>query len=126
MDSGNSVGKLTVKEVSRISSKRSQLAYLSACRTAENPPLLRADEVISVATGFQLAGFSHVIGTMWNANDQAAVDVARKFYTLLIEDNGSSGSHRKVAVVLHKAILAAREEWEEDYLAWTPFIHLGA
>ncbi|OCK80107.1 hypothetical protein K432DRAFT_443405 [Lepidopterella palustris CBS 459.81] len=57
-------GKLSVLSISNTNSARSQLAFLSACSTAENPPTGLVDEVIHVASAFQLAGFSHVIGTM--------------------------------------------------------------
>lgn len=87
--------------------------------------MILADEVISIATGFQLVAFSHVIGTMWNASDEAAVDAAREFYGLLMQDEGII-EHRNVVSALYKAVRRARRKWGKEYLVWAPFIHLGA
>jgi CHAT domain-containing protein len=45
--------------------KGAKLAYLSACSTAENKIDQLADEVIHLASAFQVAGFRHVAGAMW-------------------------------------------------------------
>ncbi len=59
------------------------------------------DEGIHVAGIFQTTGFRHVIRTLWNASDPAAVAVAGKFYEHLIW-NGSSSS--AVSRALHEAV----------------------
>ena len=56
------------------------VAYLSACSTAEIKVQNLADESIHLASAYQLAGFMHVIGTLWAADDDAAVTIAGKFY----------------------------------------------
>jgi CHAT domain-containing protein len=38
------------------------------------------DESIHLASAFQLAGFPHVIATLWQTGDSAAVQVAEDFY----------------------------------------------
>lgn len=42
-----------------------QLAYLSACSTAEDKVMKFTVENIHIAAAFQLPGFPHVIGTLW-------------------------------------------------------------
>jgi CHAT domain-containing protein len=37
-------------------------------------------KVLHVASGFQLVGFSRVVGTSWKADDEAAKEVAQIFY----------------------------------------------
>ncbi|MCJ1251060.1 hypothetical protein MMC30_008291 [Trapelia coarctata] len=59
---------------------QAQIAYLSACSTAEIKVRNLADESIHLANAFQLAGFTNVIGTLWAADDNAAVEIASKFY----------------------------------------------
>ncbi|KAL2156167.1 hypothetical protein VTH82DRAFT_912 [Thermothelomyces myriococcoides] len=59
------------------------LAYLSACSTAANGEIELSDEAIHLVNGFQLAGFRHVVGTLWTVNDKACVDVAEYFYKTL-------------------------------------------
>ena len=43
---------------------------LSACTTAMARAGMLREEVIHLATAFQLAEFPHVIGTLWNINDR--------------------------------------------------------
>jgi CHAT domain-containing protein len=45
------------------------------------------DEGIHLASTFQLAGFRHVIGTLWEVSDAHCVDIARIVYET-IRDNG--------------------------------------
>jgi CHAT domain-containing protein len=51
-------------------------AYLSACSTAENRASRLQDEVVHLASGFQVAGFSHVIASMRSSNDKVCVEMA--------------------------------------------------
>jgi hypothetical protein len=53
---------LSVGEASRINLSYPELAYLLACSTVENNTSLLADEVIHLVSGFQVAGFTHVVG----------------------------------------------------------------
>ncbi len=57
-----------------------ELAFLSACETAQ-PGARLADEAIHLASAFSLAGYRHVIGTLWPVGDQHAVDIADDIYT---------------------------------------------
>ncbi|RSL72550.1 hypothetical protein CEP53_000987 [Fusarium sp. AF-6] len=116
------------------------LAYLSACSTAEQTSSGLPDEAIHLANSLQAIGFRHVIGTMWGANDQAAGDVARRFYEELLKDEElqepqesfeASGRISKgidVAGALHRAIKDYRDvvmKQEKERLLWCPFIHIG-
>ncbi|KAL2136726.1 hypothetical protein VTI74DRAFT_1767 [Chaetomium olivicolor] len=57
--------RLTVHMISELSLPRAHIAYLSACSTAENRAAELSDEVIHVVSGFQVAGFPHVVGCLW-------------------------------------------------------------
>ena len=46
------------------------LAYLSACSTAKNEVDQLLDEGIHLAGACQLAGFQHVVGSLWEVSDQ--------------------------------------------------------
>lgn len=50
------------------------LAFLSACTTAVGSAGL-PDEAIHLTSAFQLAGYAHVIGTLWPAADAASADL---------------------------------------------------
>ena len=81
------------------------LAYLSACSTGANDAVELADEGVHLVSAFQLAGFRHAIGTLWEVSDMHCVDVARVFYETL-RDEGMTDS--AVCRGLHRAIRALR------------------
>ena len=114
---------LTVETISSINTKRSQLAFLSACCTAENASTMLMDESIHLASGFQLAGYPHVIASLWEADDNLSVAVAEKFYQILFAESNIVG-HEKIAYALHDATLAARRICD-DPLSWATTIHFG-
>ena len=107
-----------------------QLAYLSACSGASNDIQALADESIHMGSSFLLAGFSHVIATLWEVQDGVCVDIAREFYKhLLIGREMSEGSmqrHQRVSRALHKALEPVRRTYWDEPLVWAPFIHMGA
>ena len=63
---------LTVADVVRLRLRQAELAYLSACDTAQ-PGVRLLDESIHLASAFQAAGYRHVIATMWPVWDLAAL-----------------------------------------------------
>lgn len=132
--------KLTVQDISRKKTKTAQLAYLSACSTADNPAKDLADEVIHIASGFQLAGFSHVLAAMWPSESKVCKEISTDFYRSLFNSSdgssdgnsdgsvsGSSGEgHRRVRIAFHEAVKKAQQKYRHSPLRWAPFVHLGA
>ena len=114
---------LTVETISSIDTQRSVLAFLSACCTAENAYSALMDEGIHLASGFQSAGYPHVIASLWEANDALSVAVAAKFYSIVFAESEIVG-HDKIAYALHDAVLAAQQMCE-DPLSWATTIHFG-
>ncbi|MFE3188017.1 CHAT domain-containing protein [Nocardia sp. NPDC059240] len=118
---------LTVTALASLHLDHAQMAYLSACETAAatNPHLL--DEVIHLTSTFQLAGYRHVIGTLWPINDDIAVQVARTFYTTLHTGSGNGSLEiERAAHALHQAIRAAREKFPTSPSRWAAHLHAGA
>lgn len=117
---------LTVRMISEAKLQHARLAYLSACSTAENKAARLADEVIHVVSGFQVAGFPHVIGCLWPSVDRVCVDVARQFYASLLQEGVLSLDSREIAAALRRSVIAVRErEWKAP-LNWAQFVHYGA
>ena len=119
------VEKLTIGDLQPLHHKLAQVAYLSACSTAELGARNLIDEGITMATTFQLAGFRHVIGTLWGVDDSAAAAVAAKFYEHLLKQD--AGVVSLVARALHHAVLdlKAKTGNGDNILLWAPFIHVG-
>ena len=73
-----------------------------------------------MASSFQIAGFHHVIGTLWPADDDACVMMATEFYSSLLETDD-------VAVAYRNAIMKLRRFYRHGLTSlWAPFILLGA
>jgi CHAT domain-containing protein len=128
---------LKVRDIAELSHETARLAYLSACSTAENSAQALVDEVIYVASAFQLAGFPHVISTMWEAEDNAAIAIAANFYQNLFGSSsaGEAWDDAAVAYALHEAVETLKSNGFPnarrkrklycDPIAWAAFIHVG-
>src|SRR5205823_6012724 len=99
---------LTVGDIVREKLKTSQLAYLAACYTARNPVEDTLDEGLHLAGACQLAGFSHVVGSLWSIRDDVAVKVAASFYTSLTDGSNYIDISRG-AWGLHCAVRGLRD-----------------
>ncbi|KAH7114709.1 CHAT domain-containing protein [Dactylonectria estremocensis] len=117
--------RLTVQRVSDLRLRYAQIAYLSACSTAENKAARLSDEVIHVVSGFQVAGFPHVVGCLWPAGDSECVEVSKRFYSLVLQRN-QSVINNKVASAVQEAVMAVRAEDLSMPLNWAQFVHYGA
>lgn len=118
--------KLTVRQISEHFSKRkAQIAYLSACSTALNDNASLTDEALHLASGFQIAGFAHVIGSMWPTEDAVCVQAAKYFYSSILEVGQAARSPETIAVALHKTIVKLQEMFTGRPLSWAPYIHYG-
>ncbi|SCK09704.1 Tetratricopeptide repeat-containing protein [Streptomyces sp. WMMB 322] len=112
---------LTVTDIARLRLADADLAFLSACSTAQ-PGAVLADEAIQLSSACQLAGYRHVIGTLWSIRDRQAVDLARDVYTSLI----NAGSTDDAARALHTATRRLRAVWAAAPSVWAAHIHSGA
>jgi tetratricopeptide (TPR) repeat protein len=124
---------LSVQTVSQTYLSQAEIAYLSACSTAQNKVTRLSDEVLHVVSGFQVAGFRHVVGCLWPSDDMVCVEVARSFYARLFQDTAARAddkaeSDRAVALALHRAVVKVREseEYRKRPLSWAQYVHFGA
>ena len=116
---------LTVAALAPLALDHARLAYLSACSTARTADTRLLDEAIHLATAFQLAGFPHVIGTLWEINDAIAVEIADAFYAALTDPDGTLDPDR-AAHALHHAARAQRNQRPAAPYLWASHIHAGA
>jgi hypothetical protein len=110
-------GPLPVRELTSLEITGGYLAYLSACSTAYGGTHL-PDESIHIASALQLAGFAHVIGTLWPISDAVAPEISTHIYRQV-----TAGTEPAVAV--HHAVHAMRAEYPRHPQLWASHIHLG-
>jgi CHAT domain-containing protein len=84
------------------------LAYLSACGTGRVKDLDLLDEGVHLIGACQVAGFRHVIGTLWEVADKQSVDMARLVYEQLVEKGLQDAA---VPRALHKSARELRRRW---------------
>lgn len=117
---------LTVAHLSPVDLDGAQLAYLSACNTALNFDNLLVDEAITLASACQLAGFPHVIGTLWALDDEFAVEVARRFYGALRDAGTGHLDVSRAAYALHETVRSQRDRFPGTPSLWATHLHSGA
>ncbi|KAF5635871.1 30S ribosomal S17P protein [Fusarium sp. NRRL 52700] len=87
------------------------LAFLSACGTGQIKTEKLFDEGIHLISACQLAGFRHVIGTLWEVNDQSCVDMTAIMYEEMLKGCLSDES---VCRGVHIATKAKRDQWLDE------------
>lgn len=73
-------GPLTVADLISLKLSQCRLAFLSACHTVDNQADNLLDEGLRLGGACQLAGFPHVIGTLWQVQDLYVVKIVRNVY----------------------------------------------
>lgn len=72
-----------------------------------------------------MAGFPHVIGTLWEIGDNTAVEIARAFYSAITRPDGATDASH-AAEALHHAVRAQRDLHPSSPYLWASHIHAGA
>lgn len=83
------------------------------------------DETTHPGSAFQLAGFTDMLDTLWQPQDEACKTVAEVFHASLSDDGNSADSHAIISSALHKAVKMVREGNLDRPLTWAPFIYTG-
>ncbi|MEO3749922.1 CHAT domain-containing protein [Streptomyces sp. B6B3] len=117
---------LTVRDLARLRLPGVRLAYLSACDTLRTTPEL-ADEAVHLVSAFQMAGFPHVVGSLWHVDDAIGARVAQQVYATLRAGAGGTGGLdvSGTASALHAAVRALRADYPLTPSLWACQVHLG-
>ncbi|MCR6489776.1 extracellular solute-binding protein [Amycolatopsis sp. OK19-0408] len=83
---------------------------------------LLADEAVTLGSAFQLAGFRHVVASLWPLSDRIAADAARAFYRLVPGRTGADGA----AEALRAVSLGLRDTYPDRPDLWASLVHSGA
>ena len=111
---------LTVADIIRLRLEHADLAFLSACSTA-HPGQRLTDEAIHLASAFQLAGYRHVIGTLWPIDDDSGTEITDAVYQEITGDWAAG----KAAEALHEITLDLRNRLVAKPWLWASHIHSG-
>ncbi|WBB78084.1 CHAT domain-containing protein [Micromonospora sp. WMMD882] len=114
-------GRLTVADLLRQGAGRGELAVLAACQTAATD-MSFSDEPVHLASALQLAGYRHVVGTLWNVLDQAAAQLTEEFYAAFTRYGQDS---RQAAQALDDAIRTLRHRFPDQTYDWLAYVHMG-
>ena len=115
-------GNLELAEIIKHRLPHAELAFLSACQTATGD-LKLAEEAVHLAAGMMFAGYGSVVATMWAILDKDGPVIADRVYAELL--NGERADSSRAAHALHHAVQQLRLSGA-PFLAWMPFIHIGA
>lgn len=115
---------LTVNEISALKLSAG-LAYLSACETSVTTRHL-ADESLHITGAFYLAGYRHVVGTLWPIDDRIAAEFATEFYRHLTGDGTTPPQTDRSAHALHEATRTVRARYPDLPAVWAAYTHTGA
>lgn len=112
-------GELPVEAISRLRLSAAELAYLSACSTATRG--LTADEPTNLASAFHLAGFRHVVASLWPLSDTTAALAAKTFYDTL----GDTATADNAAQAVRDVARELRSQNPNRPDLWAALIHSG-
>lgn len=124
----------TVTDIIALKLENPQMVYLSACCAASNRVESLLDEGIHIAGACQLAGFPHVVGTLWSVDDRSSAKVAKDVYSGMLNGRGVIDVS-EASTCLHAAVRRLRDGANDDSglrsprndaLSWAPYIYLGA
>ena len=115
-------GDLTAIDLTHAELPEAELAFLSACTTARAGYTV-PDEPLHLAGACQLAGYRHVVGSLWPISDTDTVWLAETFYraTLSAPDNGAATA----AEALHEATRQLRAINRDHPHLWAGYTHTG-
>nr|CEL12977.1 hypothetical protein [Kibdelosporangium sp. MJ126-NF4]CTQ98662.1 hypothetical protein [Kibdelosporangium sp. MJ126-NF4] len=112
-------GELSVETIGRLRLETAELAYLSACSTAARGR--HTDEPLNLASAFHLAGFRHVIASLWHLDDTTAAQAAQAFYGTLPDATSAEGA----ADALRTVARELRTQHPDRPDLWAALIHSG-
>ena len=115
---------LTLLELIQATLPNAELAFLSACHSAEGG-FITPDERIHLAAALQFCGFRSVVGTLRAMDDEDGPMISKEFYKHMFRKSGNEANFRDSAEALNVAIRAMRKN-RVPLERWIFFVHIGA
>jgi CHAT domain-containing protein len=120
-------GPLSIAQITSLQLPNPVLAYVSACDTSRGGTSI-PDEGITLASALQIAGYQHVIATLWQIIGFTATEVAKRLYDQVVtaHEGITKIDGNAVAGALRTAVIRLREESPGmPAMFWAPYIHTG-
>ncbi|MFJ8158494.1 CHAT domain-containing protein [Streptomyces sp. NPDC094468] len=108
-----------VTAISALDLSAAEFAFLAACSTAA-PGLRNPDEAVHLASGFRLAGFRQVVGTLWPLFGDPVLAVVEYVHAAV-----AASGPEVAAAALHEAVLDLRSTWSDQPSVWAGLLHVG-
>jgi tetratricopeptide (TPR) repeat protein len=112
---------LAVAKVAALRLGHAEFAFLAACSTYQGGTML-ADEAIHLGGAFHLAGYQHVIATLWPIKDSPT---AAKITQAVHQGIAGSAGVAATAASLHRATRERRDWAVSAPSLWAPYVHSG-
>ncbi len=117
--------RLTLLDIVRSRLPAAELAFLSACHTAELTEESVADEGLHLVAAVQYCGFRSVVGTMWAMANTDGRDLARYFYKSMLSGKQTGVPYyQRSAKALRDAAKKLRRKRGITLERWV--VHYGA
>lgn len=120
---GDDDGILTALEASHLDLDGVALVVLSACQTALGTPE-SGEGVIGLVRGFQMAGATQVIGSLWKVDDLATQALMVEFYRLWTLKDAKRGIGAAAALKRAQAFVRSQPKWRHPYY-WAAWLVWG-
>lgn len=120
-------GPLSIAHIVSLQLPNPVLAYVSACDTSRGGTSI-PDEGITLASALQIAGYQHVVATLWQIIGFTATEVAKHLYDQVVtaHDGITEIDGNEVAAALRAAVIRLRKESPGmPAMFWAPYIHTG-
>lgn len=125
--------RLALLDIVRCRIPAAELAFLSACHTAELTQESVADEALHLTAAVQYCGFRSVVGTMWEMADTDGRDLAENFYRSMFSGGDGQGPqaegmsyYEMSAKALRNSVRKLRKKKGMTLERWVNFVHYGA
>ncbi|GAA2809663.1 CHAT domain-containing protein [Saccharopolyspora taberi] len=111
---------LGVVELGQLTLDEAEFCYLGQTATAADTPSAAA---VNLAESLGFAGYNHVVGTLWEVDEDVATEVHAEVYETVFgaEDGGTDHS----AYALHEAARRLRHQAPDNPERWSAHVHVG-
>jgi CHAT domain-containing protein len=119
-------GRLTIGQLAELRLPRASFAFLSACET-HHGILSISNEGITLGSAMRIAGYPHVIATLWSVSDTSTPELVLRVYRRMVSRSQTAPrlDPEVSAEALHAATRHIRDLHQDQPDRWSPFVHIG-